>query len=123
MAAEELFFGESTSGVSGDLKGATELACQMIGAFGMGTTLSSRAAVEMPGAGNLPARVLADDDAAAEVEVLLRESKTRVRTMLDEHRHVIEALRDALIDRDELIGYEILDVIVHAIPPVVVPAT
>ncbi len=31
--------------------------------------------------------------------------------MLEDHRHVVEALRDALLDRDELVGDEILDVI------------
>ena len=33
--------------------------------------------------------------------------------MLGENRHVVEALRDALLERHELIGDEILDVI-HA---------
>ena len=37
--------------------------------------------------------------------------------MLDEHRHVVEALRDALLDRDELIGDEIVDVIEAAMHP------
>ncbi len=36
--------------------------------------------------------------------------------MLGEHRGVVEALRDALVERHELIGDEILDVIVHAEP-------
>jgi len=31
--------------------------------------------------------------------------------MLDEHRHVVEALRDTLVERDELIGEEIVNVI------------
>jgi ATP-dependent Zn protease len=121
MVAEELFIGESTTGVSGDLKGATDLACQMIGAFGMGSTLSSHIAVEMPGAGNLAARVLSDEKARGEVEAMLRVAKDHVRAMLDEHRHVVEALRDALIARDELIGHEIIDVIVRAGPAVTVP--
>jgi hypothetical protein len=48
-------------------------------------------------------------------------AKDHVRAMLDEHRHVVEALRDALIARDELIGHEIIDVIVRAGPAVTVP--
>ena len=39
MAAEELFFGESSSGVGGDLATATATACQMVGALGMGSSL------------------------------------------------------------------------------------
>jgi hypothetical protein len=34
--------------------------------------------------------------------------------MLDENRHVVEALRDALLERDELVGEEILAVIATA---------
>ena len=41
-------------------------------------------------------------------------AKVRVRTMIEEHRHVVEALRDALLERDELVGAEILDVIARA---------
>jgi hypothetical protein len=36
--------------------------------------------------------------------------------MLEDNRNVIEALRDALLDRDELVGIEILDVIASAAP-------
>ena len=35
--------------------------------------------------------------------------------MLEEHRHVVEALRDALLVRSELIGDEILEVIARAV--------
>jgi cell division protease FtsH len=34
-----------------------------------------------------------------------------VTRLLSENRHLIEGLRDALLERDELIGQEILDVI------------
>ena len=36
--------------------------------------------------------------------------------MLEDNRNVIEALRDALLERDELVGTEILDVIASATP-------
>ena len=39
LAAEELFFGETSSGVASDLQTATNAACLMIGAFGMGESL------------------------------------------------------------------------------------
>src|SRR6202043_4079425 len=39
MVAEEIFFGETSSGVSGDLQAATTAACQMIGSLGMGRSL------------------------------------------------------------------------------------
>ena len=110
MVAEELFFGESSTGVAGDLQAATTSACQMIGQLGMGTTLVSSSAMEVP-AGGIVSKVLANDGTRAEVEELLASSKASVTQMLDDHRSVVEALRDALLERQELIGEEIVGVI------------
>ena len=110
MVAEELFFGESSTGVSSDLQAATVNACQMIGLLGMGSSLISVGAIEHAG-GGLVGKVLSDEASRAEVEELLREAKASVTAMLDEHRQVVEALRDALLVRSELIGEEILEVI------------
>ena len=98
MVAEELFFGEASTGVASDLQAATLNACQMIGLLGMGTTLISSAAMEYP-AGGIVSKVLATDDGRAEVEDLLGAAKASVTRMLDEHRNVVEALRDALLER------------------------
>jgi ATP-dependent Zn protease len=113
MVAEELFFGESSTGVAGDLQAATVNACQMVGLLGMGKSLVSVAAIESMG-GGLVGKVLADDVRRVEVEDLLAESKASVTRMLEEHRNVVEALRDALLVRHELIGEDILDVIRRA---------
>jgi cell division protease FtsH len=110
MVAEELFFGESSTGVAGDLQAATTGACQMIGQLGMGTTLVSSSAMEVP-AGGIVSKVLANDGTRAEVEELLASSKASVTQMLGDHRSVVEALRDALLERQELIGEEIVGVI------------
>jgi ATP-dependent Zn protease len=114
MVAEELFFGETSSGVAADLQAATVAACQMVGSLGMGSTLISVAALDMPG--NIVSKTLSTDNGRDEVEVLLAQAKIEVRKMLEDNRHVIEALRDALLDRDELVGSEILDVITSADP-------
>jgi len=116
MVAEELFFGESSSGVASDLQAATVAACHMVGALGMGSTLISSAALDMPG--NIVSKVTSSDAGRDEVDGLLRGAKVAVRAMLEEHRAVIEALRDALLDRDELVGTEILDVITATRPAV-----
>ncbi|HUD16840.1 MAG TPA: AAA family ATPase [Acidimicrobiales bacterium] len=115
MVAEELFFGEASTGVASDLQAATLNACQMVGLLGMGTTLISSAAMEYP-AGGIVSKVLATDGGRAEVEDLLGAAKASVTQMLDEHREVVEALRDALLEREELIGDDILDVIRSAQP-------
>ncbi len=112
MAAEEMFFGETSSGVAADLEAATTAACQMVGSLGMGSTLISAAALDMPG--NIVSKVLSTDSGRDEVDELLRTAKVEVRKMLEDNRHVIEALRDALLEREELVGSEIIDVIASA---------
>jgi len=114
MVAEELFFGETSSGVAGDLTAATNAVCQMVGAMGMGSTLISALATQAPTEGNLAARVLSEDGGRAEVEGILAAGRAEATKMLDGNRHVVETLRDALLDRDELVGGEILDVIRQA---------
>jgi cell division protease FtsH len=109
-----MFFGETSSGVASDLQAATVAACQMVGMLGMGSTLISAAALDIPG--NIVTRVTSNDAGRDEVEQLLRGAKDNVRAMLEDNRNVIEALRDSLLDRDELVGVEILDVIASAKP-------
>ena len=114
MVAEELFFGECSTGVASDLQSATLNACQMVGQLGMGSSLVSVAAIEHQG-GGIVGKVLADEQSRCEVEALLDDSKHSVTRMLEEHRRIVEALRDALLVRSELIGDEILEVIGRAV--------
>jgi ATP-dependent Zn protease len=107
MVAEELFFGETSSGVSGDLQAATEAAAQMVGSFGMAGSLISLDAVRSPGGPNIVAKVLSDDTCRARVDAILDRARDDVRTLLSEHSHLVAALRDALLDRDELVGDQI----------------
>jgi ATP-dependent Zn protease len=113
QVAEELFFGDVSTGPGGDLHYATNVAAQMVGAAGMCDTLISFAAIETSGlsGANLVARVLGDSEGRRMVEDLLREQKEHVRALLAENRHLVEALRDALLERHELIGHEITDVL------------
>jgi cell division protease FtsH len=66
---------------------------------------------------NLAAKVLGDRNAREAVDRILNDAKAAVRTALDAHRHVVEALRDALIERDELVGEEITAVIESTLHP------
>jgi cell division protease FtsH len=116
QAAEEIFFGDVTTGPGGDLRYATVLAAQMVGQSGMSDTLISFSAGNGSpfGGGDLVDRVLSDTDGRRMVEELLREQKEVALDLLSTHRHLVAALRDALIDRHELIGHEITDVLVQA---------
>jgi ATP-dependent Zn protease len=113
LAAEEVFFGEISSGPSGDLLAATTLMAQMIGSLGMDGTLFSYEAIQMPSSANIVAKVASTDEGKARIEERLGAARLRARAMLTENRAVVEALRDALLEHHELIGDEILDVI-HA---------
>ena len=113
LVAEELFFGEISSGPSGDLQAATTLAAQMIGSLGMAGSLFSYEAMRMPNT-DIVTRVVSSDDGKAAIERKLETARGEVRGLLAEHRVVVETLRDALLERHELIGDEILEVIRHA---------
>ena len=115
MAAEELWFGESTTGPGGDLVHATGIAAQMVGALGMTDSLVSFMAMEEGlNERNVVAKVLSDPDGRARTDRLLKEAKAAVKEQLGLHRHLVEALRDALLEREELIGNEILEVLRQA---------
>ena len=115
MTAEELWFGESGTGPGSDLAQATTIAATMVGALGMAGSLVS---FQASGGGmfdsGLITRVLGDDKARNEVEKILDRSKEAVRELLDANRHLVEALRDELLVRDELVGDEITSVLEEA---------
>ena len=113
MAAEELDLGESTTGPLADLTEATKLAAMMVGALGMGGSLISFAN-GIPG-DDLIKRVLEDKPSRAATEQILDEAKADVTQLLLQHRVIHRALRDALLEREELVGEEILEVIRDAI--------
>jgi ATP-dependent Zn protease len=116
MVAEELFYGESGTGPAGDLATATQIAVEMVGSMGLGGSLISfRVFDEGPLGGNLVAKVLGDPIARKAVDGLLNEQKEIAVRLLEDNRHLIEALRDALLERDELVGREIIEVIETAI--------
>ena len=119
-AAEEIWFGASSTGPGSDLAAATKLACEIVGMHGLGDSLVSLAAVQQSSLNgtNIVGRALSDSVARPEVDRLLRESFDRTHATLEANRHILEALRDALLERDELIGTQITEVITAAGPPV-----
>jgi len=112
LVAEERWFDEVSTGPAGDLATATTIGAQMIGSCGMGESLISIAAAGTGIlSGGLVEKVLADKDARAELDALLVSSRDAARAIVAQHADVVEALRDALMERDELVGNEITDVI------------
>jgi ATP-dependent Zn protease len=118
LVAEEIRFGQASTGPAADLAYATTLAAQMVGSFGMTGTLVSYDAVESgPLASGVVGKVLANERAAKAVEALLQAAKERVRLLLEDNPHLLDALATALVERNELIGHEITDTLAAAGEP------
>jgi len=100
QAAEELCLGEPSSGASADLRAATTIAAEMVGAYGMAGSLVSFLAPA--GGGDLVARVLASDEGRAQVDRLLEAARAETRRELSAHRRVLDALADAVSRLEEL---------------------
>jgi ATP-dependent Zn protease len=85
----------------------------MVGATGMTDTLVSLGAIQGSAFNdtNLVGRVLADPDGRRRVENLLQQQKMVAHGLLSANRHLVEALRDALIERHELVGREITTIL------------
>ena len=112
MVAEERWFAEVSTGPASDLAAATSMGAQMVGACGMGNSLISVAAAGNGyHAGSIVDKVLGDENARAELDELLAGSRDAAKAIVEAHPEVVEALREALLERDELVGSEITDVI------------
>jgi cell division protease FtsH len=114
LVAEELELGEAGTGPAGDLQAATAAACQMVGSLGMGGSLVSYDAMVVAGAPDVAAKVLSDAAGRAAVEDVLGAARDEAERLLRTNRHLLVALRDALLEREELVGEEILEVIAAA---------
>jgi len=82
----------------------------------MSASLVSLLAAGGPPGANLVAKVLSDDAGRAALEQILTDAKASVRDLLEGNRPIVEALRDALLARDELVADEIEAVILAAGP-------
>jgi cell division protease FtsH len=108
LVAEEIWYGQTTTGPSSDLVNATYNAAAYVGLFGMGKSLISVGALQPTMLDGDPIRaVLSDSDRKKEMDEILNDCRKKVTALLKKKRHVVEGLRDALLEREELIGDEI----------------
>jgi cell division protease FtsH len=106
LVSETIWFGQSTSGPSSDLQAATFNAARYVGTFGMGRSLIS-AAWDATDIESAVSATLKDRTRREEINALLDDCRDRVRNLLLKKRHVVEGIRDALLEREELVGDEI----------------
>jgi cell division protease FtsH len=107
-AAEKIWFGETTTGVSGDLRQATWAAATMVGLFGMGKELYSFGTIpnELVG-GSSTGALLRDEEVREQANEILAEARREIESLLREKGAIVEGVRDALLEREEIIGEEI----------------
>jgi cell division protease FtsH len=109
LVAEEIWYGQTTSGPSSDLVNATRNAAAYVGVYGMGRSLISAAASGPGPYGDMDpiGVVLSDGERRKEIDAILNDCRDNVRNLLLKKRHVVEGVRDALLEREELVGDEI----------------
>ena len=109
-AAELVFAGpdEVTSGAGGDLVQATSVARRMVAEFGMSDAIGLINA-EASSATGQPSGALAGQIDEA-VRALIRAQADRAESLVREHRAAVEAVADALVERDVLDADEVVTI-------------
>jgi cell division protease FtsH len=136
-AAELVVLGQGSTGAANDLAGATDLATKMVREFGLSKTLGPVGYPEGgsvflgsggPGMSSRPFAEATQAEIDREVAMLLREAEKRAVELLTEHRSVLDALTDLLLENETVDGSEVYRLAGlpdrSALPPsVAVPAT
>jgi cell division protease FtsH len=106
-AADELVFGERTTGAEMDLQELTQLARQMVGRWGMSDRIGAMTVLPADGAAP-PLPVTAEssdrmhDTLDDEVQQVLEQAHEEARGLLAENRDKLDALAEALLEHETL---------------------
>jgi len=106
-AAEEVVYGETSTGAESDIQQLTEIARQMVGRWGMSSAIGPIAVIPRDGAGPfLPgvAEVSPDTQKLVDDEVrrIVEESHREVLLLLQENRGKLDSLASALLEHETL---------------------
>ena len=113
MAAEEIWFGDTTGGPGSDLANATYRAAIMLGFLGMGDSLIAYSVLgDNPYTGGSVQAVLEDPKNREAIRNLLTESKHDAVELLRRNEPAIRALAERLLERDEVQGEEIEEIMI-----------
>jgi cell division protease FtsH len=130
-AAEELIFGHLSTGASNDLQQATNWARRMVTEFGMNSNLGPVSYADSSGDVFIGRDMMTRKDYSEgmakkideEITVTLRAMYLEAREILSTHRDKLEAIAEALLERETLETSD-LDLLVsgQALPPMAVPS-
>jgi ATP-dependent Zn protease len=138
MAAEHVFYGENSQGVSGDVQSATTTAALMVGMWAMGpdavhlegslgvqedaeevlkrlerigSTIMNRAGMGGPFSPDPIASVLSDRDKRKAAAQIIGQAYVTAYSLMATNREPIERIADTLIERKEMHGDEVVDML------------
>ncbi|MEO6713512.1 MAG: AAA family ATPase, partial [Mycobacteriales bacterium] len=119
LVGERLFFGDdNSSGVSGDLQNATNVAMAMEGLWGMGQTYRSYANSVVVGADG-SRRVKYDSVVEGRVEEHLEDLANKTRELLVQHRRKVLAVAHALETYKTISGDDVIAIVQGGTGPIV----
>ncbi|WP_218138154.1 ATP-dependent zinc metalloprotease FtsH [Thermoleophilum album] len=106
-AAEEVVFGDVSTGAEQDIEQVTELARRMVGRWGMSERVGLIAVLPRDGQGSFlpgqePASEATREVLDEEVRRLVEERYQQVRSLLERERERLERLAEALLERETL---------------------
>jgi len=108
LAAEEIWFGETTTGPSSDLRHATSQAAIMLGLLGMGENLISYGVLPQGGFSDGPlGAILGNPENRKAIGDLLAEAKQQAVELLRANEPAVRALAERLLEKDEVAGEEL----------------
>jgi cell division protease FtsH len=124
-SAEEVVFGEITTGAANDLQRATDIAEQMVGTYGMSDTLGPLAYDKQGGNrflgnGGNPRRVVSDATAVAidrEVRSLVDRAHERALAILKGNRGLLEDIAAKILEKEVIEGDELKHLLSSSVMP------
>ncbi len=120
-SAEEIVFGDITTGAAQDIKHATEIARLMVCNWGMSDALGPQRFGDNQEVMFLGREVTRNQNVSeetarridAEVGRLLRESHARARKVLEERRDTLEQIARRLLERETIDGRDVVELVSH----------
>ena len=124
-SAEEIVFGEVTTGAANDLQRATDIAEQMVGTYGMSETLGPLAYDKQGGSrflggNNNPRRSVSDATAQAidrEVRGLVDRAHERALAILHHNRPLLDSISEKILDKEVIEGDDLKELLATSVMP------
>jgi cell division protease FtsH len=112
--AEEIVFNQMTTGAGNDIERVSDIARRMVCEWGMSETIGPLTFRASNPLSNQPGQIISEQTAVlidVEVKKLVQSAYDRARSLLEEHRALLNAITDALIERETLSRSDIQGII------------